>query len=340
MGIFDLFKAAGGGAQANHLGPVRSPWSSQTLRSVVLADALGLTANATVSRSVAMQVPAIAKGRAIICGVLARLPLLGMNDGIALPVQPAWLGHTDTSMSPQQRMIWTLDDLIFNGASLWALSRDPDGQIIDAIRVRSDQWTIDPDTGTVSVQGTVPAAKDICLFEGPQEGLTTIAADTITGARAIDDAWIKRIKSPIPTQELHLTDANTQLTQDEINEFVESWEQARRDGGTAFTPNDLELRTHGEASADLFIAGRNALRLDIANFLNLPASILEGSTAASTLTYSTAAGKRNELADYSLAYWASAIEARLSMDDISDPGVYVQFDMSSLAVADGPTLED
>ena len=72
--------------------------------------------------------------------------------------------------------------------------------------------------------------------------------------------------------------------------------------------------------------------------------MLDGSMATASLTYSTAEGKRSEFIDYSLAYWAMPIEARLSQDDVTSAGTYCRFDLSALATpaqaGTNPATED
>ena len=127
-------------------------------------------------------------------------------------------------------------------------------------------------------------------------------------------------------------------TADEARDLVHTWEKARREGGgTAYTPASIETKVHGTAETDLFVNGRNALRLDVANFCNIPAALLEGSMATASLTYSTKQGSRNDLVDLSLGYWADPIEARLSQDDVVPSGRNVAFDLSALATPVQPT---
>ncbi|MGO8609807.1 hypothetical protein ACC848_43405, partial [Rhizobium johnstonii] len=63
-----------------------------------------------------------------------------------------------------------------------------------------------------------------------------------------------------------------------------------------YTPHNIEVKTHGQASTDLFVEGRNAAVLDIARLLNLPASLLDGAQSQASLTYVTTEGKRSEFA--------------------------------------------
>lgn len=157
-------------------------------------------------------------------------------------------------------------------------------------------------------------------------------------------AWSSRVDSPVPLIELHLTDSNAQLSDAEQDALIETWETSRRRGGTALTPAEIETKVHGTTPTDLFVEGRNASRLDFANYLALPGALLDGSTATASLTYSTKETSRNELVDLSLAYWATPIEARLSMDDVTPAGSRIGFDLEYLSAptqpVQGPAHED
>lgn len=346
MGVFDVFKFASSVAAAtpsSGRGSIRSPWTTGSLSSWALADIISDSDLLSVSRADAMRVPAIAKGRALIAGTLSRMPMAAMRGGERLEA-PAWLYRTGTRVAPSQRMLWTVDDLIFSGVSLWAVERGTRGQVVDATRVPPEWWQITQDL-EILVHGSPVPADSVILFEGPQDGLLDIAARDIRAALAMSRAWSARVTSPVPLVELHNTDQTMELTDKEIDELIDSWESARQSGGaTGYTPATIEARIHGQVSPDLFVEGRNASRLDFANYLNVPAALLEGSMATASLTYSTAEGKRNELADYSIAYWGTPIESRLSMDDVSPRGTRIAFDMSdwltSVASPTGPSRED
>ena len=326
------------------VGAISSPWSSGTLTRVLWSDIFGGDF-APVDRSDAMQVPAIVKARGLIAGTLARQPLAAFRGATKLEGTdaPTWLYRTSSGQSPYQRMLWTIDDLIFGGTSLWTVERDTHGHVINALRVPPEWWEVTADL-EILVYGKPAEDGSVLLFEGPQDGLLEIARTDIRAARDMAAAWSARVKSPVPLVELHQTE-DVPLEQDEIDKSVSDWESARAAGGaTGFTPYGLEVNVHGTASTDLFVAGRNASRLDIANYLQVPATLLEGSMATASLTYSTETGKRNELVDYSLSYWAAPIEARLSLDDVVTAGTRVAFDLTYFTGTDtpasGPASED
>lgn len=310
-----------------------SGWgASGDLGRIILADIYGATL--PVDRDAAMRVPAVAKGRALIAGTLSRYPLRAYRGGDLVSQQPAWLSRTDTGQPPQWRMLWTLDDLIFHGRSLWVVSRGAGGRIVDAIRCPFDEWEIDQDLRLV-VQGRVARDDEVIYFDGPQEGLLDIAAADIRASAAMKRAWASRVESPVPLVELHQTD-EVVLEDHEITELTDSWEVARRGSGTAFTPSNIDVRVHGQAQTDLYVQGRNAERIDWANFLNLPVGILDGSPATASLTYSVKGDNRAELVDLSLSYWTGPLAARLSMDDVTPRGTRVDFDISWLAAPTQP----
>ncbi|MDF9877469.1 phage portal protein [Cellulosimicrobium cellulans] len=289
-----------------------------------------------VSRAEAMRVPAVVKGRSLIVGTLSRQPLKAYRHDEPMATQPAWLYRTNTAQSPQARLLWTLDDLIFEGCSLWAVERGEAGQIVDATRVPFEWWEITPDL-VILVQGQPVDAAEVIYFEGPQDGLLTIAADDIRASRNMTRAWSARVETPAPLVVLKQTE-DIQLNDDEVAELVASYDEARRSGNaTAFLPKGIDADVLGQTDSDLFTSGRNMSRLDIANYLGLPAALLEGSTSTASLTYSTKADSRNELVDYSLSYWAAPIEARLSLDDVVPRGQRVAFDLTWLATPTQPT---
>src|SRR5699024_9980910 len=112
---------------------IGSPWSTPaTLETIVWPDLFGLDA-VPLTRAEAMSVPAVKRARQIIAGTIARLPLDA--DPGTLPI---WLDRTDEPVSAFHRMLWTVDDLLFYGWSLWRVDRGTTGTIRHAYRVRWD----------------------------------------------------------------------------------------------------------------------------------------------------------------------------------------------------------
>lgn len=341
VGLFDRFKRStktGSLSGPASVGLV-SPYEASKLARIAWSDHFK-GATDEVSRNGAMRIPAHSKGRNVLVGIVAGLQLREFEG--ETPIDQPWLYRTDGDVSPWHRMAWTVDDLIHHGWSLWAVKRNPwTGQIIDATRVPFELWSLDQWTGEILVNGRPVNAAEVILIPGSFEGVIEAGADTIRGAHALQRAWIGRAQNPIPLVELHqLTD--DELEPEEIDQMVEEWAAARTSptGAVGFTDSRVEVRVHGAVSTDLFEEGRNAIVLDIARMLAMPASLLDGSMSTASLTYSTQEGQRNEFVDYTLPTWLRPIEARLSMDDVCKPGRRIRFDLSSLTQTEHPNISD
>lgn len=342
--ISRVFFSPGGGAAVTAApgvtAPLRpvSPWAGDggNIERLVYNDLYGTSAD-EVSRLTAMTVSPIKRGRSIIVGTLADLPLgIGTWDGAHWTPdaeQPEWLNATTGVVTPWHRLAFTLDDILFAGRSLWVTERDSFGQITAAEWVSLERWEIreDSPTGVMLDGQPVLDPASVIFFQGPDEGLLATGADTIRAWRALARTRVAKARNPIPMTVLQEVDKNS-VSQGEAEGYVEAWGNNRRqeNGMVGFLPAKLKLDTHGDTKPEMFDTAFNALRLDAGNLLNLPASLLDGSTATASLTYVTQEGQRSALVDY-LEYWLAPIEARLSQPDVTRPGAVVRFDRSTLS---------
>lgn len=296
------------------------------------------------TRSAAMQIPAISRARNVLVSVVAPLPLraydaaevaqadLEGRDPVPLSEQPKWLTSTSGPTPTFHRMTWTLDDLLFSGASLWFVKRE-NGVVVDAARVQRDRWEIDPTNDEILVDSAPVSDDQVLYIPAVDEGLLMKGGPSIKGARAIERAWVGRVQNPLPLIVLHGTE-DTQIEDDEIDELVDTWSAARTSptGAVGWLPAGVNLETPGSSGSDdaaLFVGARNASVLDLARHTNMPAAILDGSMSTSTLTYSTEEGKQNDFWAFTVPAYTSPIEARLSQDDVCPEGVAIRFDRTS-----------
>lgn len=323
-----------------------SPFTEGQLSKIVYSDIFGAN-YAPISRAEAMAIPAVSKARGLICATIARLPLKAANVDGLLPneAQPSWTYRTDSAISPFLRMLWTVDDLLFYGRSLWTVTRGSEGQILTADRVPIEWWKVTQE-GQIVIDDKPVSAEEVIYFPGPVEGLLDKDGVTLRSAISVGASLESRAKSPIPVMEIHATGTD-EITEDEAKAIVQSYLAARRDpdGATVFTPNSVQLIPHGDQADGGFMTdGRNAIRLDVANITGVPAALLDGSTTTSSLTYSTQEGRRNEFVDYGLSMWIEAIAGRLSADDVVPRGQHVVFDqtdfLTTLPSPTGPEKQD
>jgi hypothetical protein len=323
---------------------IRSPFAGDLTR-IVFDDLIGLFEDATgaecMTRAQAMSLPGVYRARGILLSLLADKPLHTWRGATMLPVeeQPTFLYSTPGILGPWQRMLRTIDDHIFYPYSLWLTVRGAESggrrPILSAVHCPYESWRVN-ELGLIELQNRdggwdIAQDDDVILIPGPSEGLLAYATRTLLGSRGLDEAWVDRARTPAPLTELHLTD-DTQLNDEETIATRDAWVEARRLGNAVVvTPSNVEVKDHGKGETSLYVEGRNASRLDIAAFFNLPGSVLDASTATASLTYVTQEGNRSSLDDMSLPYWYRPIESRLSQDDIVPRGQSVRFDFSSRA---------
>ena len=116
----------------------------------------------------------------------------------------------------------------------------------------------------------------------------------------------------------------------------------QRDGAVSWVPYGIEVDNGGEAPVSLYEQGRNAAVLDIPRLTGVPVTLLDASGVASSLTYQTTVMSRSLLNDRRRER-ATAIEARLSMDDVTPRGTRIALDLSAITGPDTglpPVTED
>ena len=327
-----------------------NPFQTGSLTQLPYADIFGLVD--LMNREQAMTIPGVARGRGILISLIADKPILAYaqngadpsTPSIPLPKQPAWLYRTPGWQGPYQRMLLTLDDHIFHGESLWGVER---GAAAVGLRPILNAWHIPYDLWAVDVAGRITVANEdghqmpvdeseVIYLPSSSEGLLSYASRTLRGAVELERAWTARAKNPIPALDLHETE-ETNLTIEERQQIVDMWAAARGDvnGAVASTPFNIEARVLGTVDSALMIEGRNAIKLDLANFFQLPAALLDATTAAASLTYSTQESALSSVDAMTIPYWVRPLEDRLGQDDVVPIGQTVRFAFG-YAYTEGP----
>lgn len=341
--------------------PITSPYSDGAgLSKLLVADLLGEEqGQLAMSREDAIALPSVSKARNLLVATVAKFPLraIASAEGVDtdVTVKHPWLYRTNGTVSPYERMAWTVDDLIFYGCSVWLINRgapenkdDPSSRrpILAAERCHPSRWEIRPlDGGYHLFVDDAPITDDGYIFiNSPFEGLLNIGQRTLKGARDTENAWTGRARNPIPMVELHVTDDDA-LDEGDITKFVDAWAAARtaENGAIGYTPQGVELRVHGTSDPALMVEGRNAIRTDIGSYLNVRVAMLDGTIGVDSLTYSTKDGERNAFYEFDLPFWTDCITARLSLDDVVPRGTRIRFDMyeaQNLPTPTGARVED
>lgn len=324
--------------QGGHRGGVASPMGPFMPTQSLAVSALFDVPLGYVGRDAALQLPPVSKGRFEV-QKLATIPLITLRGDERLVPPTRWLVSSRYG-SPWLRMQATLDDLIFEGASMWQLDRGSRNTILDAAHVSLDEWSINPD-GVVELRGQpVTDPLSVLVFVGPLPGgLLTTARHTLQAGIDLEAVWANRVANPAPLVELHQTTEDT-LEPAEKTEILSTWNTARRSktGATAFSPHWLEVKVHGTAQVDLMVAARNQLAVDIGSHLGLPTPATNSSLATASLTYTTQQGTTSQLRE-ALIPWGVAVTSRLSEDDVCPAGQRIGFDIARFDAARGAEEE-
>lgn len=320
-----------------------------SIQSLFVTEALGdLAENAPLTRDGALRIPAVKRAHDIICGVLADMPWFQADEDGRTEDQPLWLTTTATGIPPRDLRWAVASDLFMCG---WAVIgfQKVGGTIVDALHIPAGSWTVKDGVLHVSTkidakfrQHVVP----IRLGYG-SNGMLVDAGEDIKDAGTIRSAYRDRIENPIALT--MLTVAAEQWagwSKEEREEFRQLFMLARsaKGGATGMKPDWVTVdTTAGQLPTDLFESGRNGNRLDLANHAGLPASMLEGvrqggSGGGTEMRYTGVqnGAQRSEVWDFGISKYASAIAARLSLDDVCASGLSIRVDTSAFLTAPTP----
>mgnify|MGYP000853505285 FL=1 len=326
MGIVtNLRKALALPAQAAALTPA-SPWApGDILRSIVVPD----PAVIRITRREAMSLPTIAKARRVICSAVAKSPLVLQKGNEDTGEELPWMSASNGPISPYHRMVWTVDDLLFYGWSLWAVQRDTSGAIVAADRVPMEDWQLTPE-GQVTYQGLVVDPAEVILIPGIDEGILKYPDALLTGvnlAKGLD----KAVRIPIPHTEIKQV-GGAPLSDAEKNALIDGWISARQNpnGAVSFTNQSVEVKTHGTYDSKLLVEGVQSQAVQLAQLTGIPSIVLDAASSDGTMRYSNVEARNAELLDYCLDSFMGPIAARLGQDDVVPPGYSIAFDTSDL----------
>lgn len=311
--------------------PFASPWSANDLQRMIWKDIFGAEMPIT-TRGAAMRLSPVSGIRHKIVAVGAPLPLVAKTGDTPLADQPAWIWAALDGTSPQHTMVWTLDDLYFHGWCLWWRRNDPvTGFPLARGRIPFSDWEFNQDGG-IDVNGITQKAADLILIPGFHEGILNFGEDVLSDAQFMHKVVRSRLLNPVPGLDLHQV-SGADLTETEIDAVLARWITARQGGnaGVSFTSKHIEAREMGKDSdMQLLIEGRNAVAVEVARMSGLPAGVIDATTPKASLNYETKTGRNEELVDNVAALYLEPVAARLSMDDVTPPGVRVDFDRTDL----------
>ena len=289
------------------------------------------------TRQEAMEVPAVARARSIICGTAASLPLRAFNKINGAQIEGRTiLSQPDPALPTAVMMSWTFDDLVFHDVAYWQiLEISPDDNRPTRAR-RIDPMRISYNTegyNNVIINGffldgtqlPMSGVGSLIVFYGlGTGGILTRAGRTIKTALDLEKAVSRMAEEPNPA--MYIKNSGVDLPAAQVSSLLANWKAARSQRATAYLSGNLEVETFGfDASQMELSANRMNTATEIARLMNIPAWYLNAESTSST--YSNTLQERRSLIDLSLMPFLIAVEQRLSMDDITPSTQRVRFEV-------------
>jgi HK97 family phage portal protein len=290
-----------------------------------------------VDRATALSVPALKRARDLIASTIASAPLLEYGpDGLERPAR-ALLAQPDPTRTTPNVLASTVADLALEGVSYWYVTERyaEDGRPFRAKHLPFETVGVLTDTmgdvTEVSVNGTRVDPANIIGFEALSGGWLRSGARAIRTAYKLEAAVRVFADKPLPL--MALKNMGPKLTEDQVDELLAYWD-ATDDRSVKYAGRDIELQAVGWSPEQLGLnAAREHQASELARLTGVPAWYLSADSGGS-MTYTTTTQTRLDLYALALQPYAVAIEARLSMDDVTGRGTKVRFDFSEFLRSD------
>lgn len=287
-----------------------------------------------VDRNLAMTIPGIIRCRNLIAGTIASIPLhLYRKSNDQRLGSPKWLEQPCINQPRSVTIAYLVDSLLFYGVAYLRVTEQyqDDGRPSRFEWIAPGRVTFNTDSNNIMVTQyfvdgiAVPmdGLGSLITFQGLSEGILDTGATIIRQAYAVQEAAYKAAISPIPTGIIKNTGAD--LGEAEISALLAQWRSARQKNATAYLTSTLDFQPSNFSPKDMgyvdLIQNNNT---QIARLCNIPAYYLSADENNS-MTYANVQDERKQLISLALQPYITAIESRLSMDDVTNSQNYVRF---------------
>jgi HK97 family phage portal protein len=289
----------------------------------------------SIDRALALQVPSVMRCRNLICGVISslELQLYKKSTGEKLG-SPVWLEQPDIRQPRSVTLSYTIDSLLFYGVSYWRVT----SLYADDLRPSGFEWVANnrvtvttnkygDEVQYYSVNGErVPmeGIGSLITFQSLLPGVLETGARTIQAALDLEKASAVSAATPMATGFIKNNGAD--LPESQVQGILSSWSQARKNRSTAYLTSTLDYQSVGFSPRDMnYVDSIQNSATQIARLMNVPAYYISADANNKSMTYQNVLDGRKEFVAYSLQPFISAVENRLSMDDITAHGNIVKF---------------
>jgi HK97 family phage portal protein len=287
-----------------------------------------------MDRNTALQVPSVMRCRNLIAGVISSidLELYKKSTGVELE-SPLWLDQPDIRQPRSVTIAYTVDSLLFYGVAYWRVTSlyADDGRPSgfewvsnSRVTVTTNQYGDQVEFYSINGERTpMSGIGSLVTFQSLLPGVLEVGGRTIQAALDICKAASVSAATPMATTVLKNNGAD--LPEAQVSGLLAAWKAARASRSTAYLTSTLEIQNVGFSPKDMmYNEASQYLATEIARLMNVPAYYISADMNNS-MTYQNILDGRKEFVAYSLQPFISAIENRLSMDDITAHGNVVRF---------------
>ena len=303
---------------------------------------------AYVGRTEAMSVPALARCRNLLAGTIGTIPLMlhKKSTGEMLG-SPLWLDQPSYSQPRSVTIAYTVDSLLFYGQAFWKVVEvyQEDGRPSRFEWIANSRVTATLDRNNVFVKSyavdgtTLPmdGLGSLITFQSLSDGILNTGTSTIRSAIDVQKAATIAAATPMATGYIKNTGAD--LDPKEVSGLLAAWKTARNNRSTAYLTSTLEYNPVSFSPKEMMYSDAIFnLATEIARLCNVPAYYVSAD-ANNSMTYANVQDERKQFLTLSLQPFISAIEDRLSMDDITARGNCVLFDIDKNFLRTDPLQE-
>jgi HK97 family phage prohead protease len=318
----------------------------------------GVARKPRIARALAIQCPAVLRGRNLICTPIGALTWAAYRSN-QQHTTPELLAQPERDIPRSVTMSYTVEDLLFEGTAWWrvtewmgeALTSFP--KHVRRLEPRSVQQRKDNKT-YVSRDGSLQGDsydyiddRELIRFDSPADGVLIVGGGAIMTLLMLDNRAYVSANNPVP--EGYFTpkdgvdpfddDPDADATDEEkdaaftASKFLNQWAAKRLTESTAYVPGGLDYEQLAWDPEKLQLAeARQHAVLEIARLFGLDSEDLAVSTTSRT--YLNAESKRRDRIDFVLGMYINAIADRLSMGDVTPRGQVVRADVDAFAMTD------
>jgi len=303
---------------------------------------------AFVSREDALSVPALMRCRNLLAGTIGAIPLelykKSTNEELG---SPAWLEQPSYSQPRSVTIAYTVESLLLYSQAFWKCVEiySEDGRPSRFEWIANNRVTATLDSTNTFVKSyavdgmTLPmdGLGSLITFQSLLPGILTTGIQTIRAAIDVQKAAAVSASQPMPTGIIRNNGAD--LDPKEVSGLLAAFKSARNSRSTAYLTSTLEYVPVQFSPKDMMYGEAiQNLATEIARLCNVPA-IYVSADQNSSYTYNNVQDERKQFLQLSLQPFISAIEDRLSMDDITARGNVVKFDIDKNFLRTDPMQE-